>query len=303
LSALVSLTIEDKYKSSVILFPAAQTSISRILLSISGGGEDGISSIGKEEQSEQLLQVLHSEYIRSQIVEKYDLMGHYEINPNEKFKYTKLYNQYKKNISFKRTEFMSIEISVMDKDPQVAADIANDIAALLDSTMNLILKERALKAFSIVEEEYLRLAGQIKVLEDSLVALGQLGVYHPEMQAQALSEAYSQAVANGSTAAAQKLQKEIDILALYGSRFNNIMLFLEFEKESLSHLKQKYTEAKVDAEQRVPHKFVVDSAFRAERKTYPKRSLIVIFSTMATFVLTFVGLLVVENLKEFNKAS
>ena len=301
-SALISLyAIKVKYKSSVIMFPAAQTSISKILLSMSGGGEDGITSIGEEEQAENLLQVLHSEHIRSKIIEKYDLLNHYRIDPNDKYKFTKLFKKYKGNIKFKRTEYMSIEVSVMDEDPQMAADIANDIAALLDSTMNIILKERAVKALKIVEREYYALANQIKELEDSLEILGSLGVYEPEMQAQALSEAYSQAVAAGKKEAARQLQKEIDILARYGSRYTNIMLFLEFEKENLSQLKSKYTEARVEAEQRVPHKFVVDSAFKAERKSYPKRSLIVIFSSLATFILTFIGLLIIENWKEFQK--
>ena len=302
LSAGISLTIKNKFKSSVILFPAAQTSISKILLSMSGGGEDGITTIGEEEQAENLLQVLHSEHIRSKIIEKYDLMNHYKINPNDKYKFTKLHKKYKKNIKFRRTEFMSIEISAMDEDPQMAADIANDIAALLDSTMIYILKERGMKAFEIVENEYLNLARQVSKLEDSLEILGSLGIYDPEMQAQALSEAYSQTVVKGDAKAAGQLQKEIDILAKYGSRFTNIMVYLEFEKENLSNLRSKYIEAKVDAEQKVPHKFVVDSAFKAERKTYPKRSLIVFFSTLSTFILTFLVLLVAENLKEFKKA-
>jgi len=297
-SAGISFTIKDRFKSSVVLFPAAQTSISKILFSLSGGGEDGITSIGEEEQAENLLQVLHSEHIRSKIIEKHDLMNHYGIKPNKKYKMTKLHKKYKKNIKFKRTEYMSVEISVMDEDPQTAADIANDIAALLDSTMNMILKERAVKAFKLVEREYLKLAGQIKELEDSLEILGSLGVYEPEMQAQALSEAYSQAIAQGNIRAAKQLQKEIDILAKYGSRFTNIMLFLEYEKDNLSQLKAKYTEAKVEAEQKVPHKFVVDSAFKAERKTYPKRSIIVFFSCVATFILTFILLLIIENFKE-----
>ncbi len=300
ISIFVSLTIENKYKSTVILFPAAETSISKILLSTTGG-EDGITTIGEEEQAEHLLQVLHSEHIRSKIIKKYNLLGHYEIDPDDQYKNTKLYKRYNGNIKFRRTEFMSVEISVMDKDPKMAADIANDIAALLDSTMNKILKERAIKALNIVKREYFTLTKQVKELEDSLEVLGKLGVYEPEMQAQALSEAYAQALVSGKKDIAKQLQKEIDILAQYGSRFTNIMLFLDFEKQNLSLLKAKYTEARVEAEQSVPHKFVVDSAYKAERKTYPKRSLIVIFSSIATFILTFILLLIVENFKEIKE--
>ena len=52
---------------------------------------------------------------------------------------------------------MAVKISVLDKDPQMAADIANDIAELLDSTKNNMQKVRALKGFKIVEGKYLRI--------------------------------------------------------------------------------------------------------------------------------------------------
>ncbi len=52
---------------------------------------------------------------------------------------------------------MAVKITVFDTDPQMAADMANDIAALLDSTRNFMQKERAVKAFQIVNEEYISL--------------------------------------------------------------------------------------------------------------------------------------------------
>jgi capsular polysaccharide biosynthesis protein len=55
---------------------------------------------------------------------------------------TEALQEYESNITFKRTEYMAVKISVLDKDPQLAADIANTIAALLDSVKNDMQKER-----------------------------------------------------------------------------------------------------------------------------------------------------------------
>ena len=41
--------------------------------------------------------------------------------------------KYKSNVKFRRTEFLSIEIAVLDEDAQMAADIANEIASYMDS--------------------------------------------------------------------------------------------------------------------------------------------------------------------------
>ena len=80
-----------------------------------------------------MLQILNSDEIREQIISKYNLISHYNIKTDEEFPQTNLIEKYKDNISFSRTEFMSVRIDVLDKDPQVAANIGNDIASLLDS--------------------------------------------------------------------------------------------------------------------------------------------------------------------------
>jgi capsular polysaccharide biosynthesis protein len=66
---------------------------------------------------------------------------------------------------------MAVKITVYDKDPQTAADIANNIAELLDSTKIHMQKERAIKGFKIVEVEYLKLKNEISQMEDSLTVL------------------------------------------------------------------------------------------------------------------------------------
>ena len=101
-------------------------------------------------------------------------MEHYGIDTNSNYKVTHLYKEYEDNISFKRTEFMAVKITVLDKDPQYAADIANDITELLDSTKNEMQKQRAERAFEIVRNQYEKLRHEITVMEDSLSVLTSL---------------------------------------------------------------------------------------------------------------------------------
>ena len=62
-------------------------------------------------------------------------------------------------------------------------------------------------------------------------------------------------------------------------------------------VKAKYEEAKVDAEQILSQKFIVNRAVEAEKKAYPIRWLIVVISTVSSMLFAFLLLLIVENIK------
>jgi len=294
-----SFFITPKFKSTVILYPAASNAISKALLTENPSANDDILKFGEEEETEQMLQILNSNKIRDKIIAKYNLMQHYDISPNSNFRNTLLNNEYEQNITFRRTEFMAIKITVLDKDPQMAADIANDITALLDSTKNDMQQERAQKAFVIVRDQYFKLKNEVQAMEDSLKVLRELGVIDYETQAEMINQQLAIELAHGNTGAVDRLQGKLDVLAKYGGSYVSIRDALEYEKKQLSMLKAKYEEAKTDAEQVLPTKFVVNSAYKAERKSYPIRWIIVVITTISAFLLTIVVILIIENLSNY----
>ncbi|MEZ5083822.1 MAG: hypothetical protein R2750_10290 [Bacteroidales bacterium] len=295
------LFIVPKFKSTVIMFPTSTSSISKALLSKNAGEKQDVMQFGEEEQTEQMLQILNSNKIRDKIIEKYNLMKHYDINKDSQFKNTKLFKAYENNIEFRRTEFMAVKISVLDRDADTAALIANDIAELLDSTKNAMQKERALKAFGIVESEYLELKNEIQVMEDSLTRLRELGVHDYESQAEMINQQLAIELAKGNRAGVDALESKLEILAKYGGPYVSIRDALEHEKKQLSEVKAKYEEAKVDAQEVLPQKFVVSSAYAAEKKSYPIRWIIVLVSTLSAFILAVLILAVLNSLSEYNK--
>lgn len=294
-SVIVSYTIEPRYKSTVVLFPASSGSISQSLLTANVAKKD-ILKFGEEEEVEQLMQALYSDEIRDRIIEKYKLMAHYDIDTASRYPYTNLAEKFQNNISFIRTEYMSIEIQVLDTDPQVAADIANDIAALVDTTMNHMKKDRALKALKLVEKEYIALKDHVSQLNDSLRSISEKGVNDYESQSEVFNAAYAKAIIEGKYEGAKLLEEKLAVLAKYGGTYLLITNLLEFEADKLSELEAKYAEAKLDYEQDLPHKFIVNSAVKAEKKSYPIRWLIVAVSTLATFVLALLALILGDKI-------
>jgi len=168
-SVIVSYMIAPKFKSSVILFPKTQVSASQALNNAELiNTDDHIMNFGDEEATEQLIQTLYSEEIRFKIIDKFNLFQHYQIDEKGEYKMTELHEMFMKNIRFKRTEFMAIQIEVLDTDAQMAANIANEIAVLLDSTLNKMQRDVAVEIFKMVENQYKKLKTEIGTIEEHL---------------------------------------------------------------------------------------------------------------------------------------
>ncbi len=291
--------IKPLFESAVVVFPSTTNSVSKALLPQQNGyGDQDILEFGDEAQAEQLLQILHSDEIRSKIIAKYNLLAHYNIPEDAKFKMTSLYKAYGNNISFRRTEFMSVEIKVLDTDPDTAAFIANDIATLLNDVKKRIKKERAGKGLGIVEREYAKIRKDIEGKQERITDLRYKGVHDYESQAAVISEQLAIAtVDNPNGAGVKQLEAKLDTLAKYGGLYVALRDELHLLKEEEVRIKIKYSQAKVDVEEDMPATFEVNTAFPAERKTYPKRSLIVIMASFSTFILTLVTLLILNTIK------
>ncbi len=277
-AVIVSILITPLFEASVVMFPTSSASISKELLVQNYSGRQNIHGFGEEEQAEQLLQILNSEPIRTRIIDKYNLMEHYEIDPEEKYPMTKLFEQYKSNINFRLTEFMSVEISVMDKDPELSAIIANNISDLVDTVYNHMKKERAKEALRLVEREFLDSEKDLVILRDSF-------------------ELLSTQISSEIKTSGDPTNNLIKAISENGALYISMMNMVRTETQVVAGLGLRFKEARLEAEQDLPYKFVVESAFPPEKKAYPNKSLIVIVSTFATLLFALIVLIVIDNIK------
>jgi len=224
--------------------------------------DDHILNFGDEEATEQLIQTLYSEDIRFKIIEKYDLFNHYKINSDSDYPMTELHEEFTDNIKFKRTEYQAVEIEVMDTDPVMAADIANEIASLLDSVLNRMQNEVAVEILKVVEAEFTLLETEIHNIENSLSAF------------------------KGKSS---------------DPKYISLSEQLVNENKRFSDIKAKLTEARVNANQDLPRKFLVTKGYVAEKKSYPVRWLICVVSTFSAFIFAVLMMLFIERYKDLLK--
>lgn len=266
-SAAISLTIVPLYRSVVVLYPTTNVVETRTLL----GVQSTTSGLfGDETATEKVLQILRSDIIKDHLVRKFNLMDHYGISEKAKYKYAILNGRMKKNIVSGKTEYNSVEISVLDADPVVAATMANDIARQIDTVFNRIVKDAGRKSYNAILNSYNEQLSRVKSLEDSLVIRGPGGpvsIYPGNLRA-------GMAVSSWGTASGQ-----------YSPEFLRLINMFESENENLSDIRGRLTEAKMIADQDLPYTHIINEAKVSEKKALPKRSFIVAASTISTLLL------------------
>ena len=322
--------IKPKYKSTVIFFPTSTNSISRALLSENVSDKQDLLAFGEEERAEQMLQILNSDDIRNFIIRKYKLMEHYGIDPGSTFPMTQLIGEYENNISFRQTEYLSIRIDVMDTDPKMAASMANEIASLVDSVKTRLQRERASEALVILGQEYNDKLALMNKKEDSLNWLRSKGIMDYSNQSVIWTEEYAKSFSTynnevaslsvlkkykdendssvintkarieGALARMNHVKPKLDDIARYGGANISLNEQLNLDREELNKLKLQYDRLKVDAVQNLPHKFIINKAVEAERKSYPIRWLIVLVSVFCSFIIAMVSILAIERSKEIS---
>jgi hypothetical protein len=251
LSAGISLLLKPLYESKVILYPSSNITEASTLL---GEASSRTALFGDDDATEKLIQVINSEQVREYLKVKYNLAGHYNIKPGEKYPNTLLAEKMDKYLRCSKTSFGSVEISVRDRDREVACAMANDMAARADTIFNKLQRSAASVMLDEISRSYEIQDRLVRQYEDTLRSLG------------------------GAAA-----------LRIYST--------LETENDYLGVMRGKYLEALAMSRQSLPYILIVDRAVVAEKKAWPRRSLIVLASVVSVSLLLALVLFVAEGIK------
>lgn len=323
-----SLFLKPKYKSSVVLYSTKTYSVSKSLLG--DVYHPDILQFGEEAEAEQLIQIINSDGIRKAIVEKYDLVTHYNLNPKSKTIESDIIRTYDENITVERTPFMSVRIDVLDISPDTAKQIANDISSLIDSAWNRITHERVMQAVSIIQKQLEDKKKLVSDTEDSLKILRKMGIYNYDDQADMIERRYTKAIleyrseaakaasyeknnfdtkkvqdakakANGALSAMHNLEARQALIGEWGGKYFELKELVRVSRDDLTDLSRRYEKTKIDLEHSMSHKFVVNPAVKPDRKAYPVRWLIVLGAMISSFLICLVSIIIVEHMKELKQ--
>ncbi len=171
ITVTIVLLLPNKYKATatIMIPPDTQSAFGGLTSLLSG--KSSLSSMGSKlfgvtgTSEDVLLGILNSRTALTDVIKKFNLIDYYEISENN---IDKTIKAFRKDLSADPNEYGMIEISVINKDPKVAAAISNYFVGLIDS-MNIILNiQRAKNNRIFIEQRYLKNLQDLRVAEDSL---------------------------------------------------------------------------------------------------------------------------------------
>jgi len=326
-SVIISLVLPVYYEATTTLLP-----VNPLLKSpnhVFGTSTENPEPFGTEEDLDRMLAIAESKELTDYVIKEFDLYNHYNIDSSEvkapykiKKKLFKLYNAQK-------NEYGEIEISVEDKDKDLARDMANAIRVKMDEIDQKLMKENQLSTVKMYEKELNGKDDYLKLMKDSLSNLRQkYGIYDIKAQGEFISQTIPKlqsqlAGARGGLkyykgigqrdsarvleARVRELSGQLSAFSGAGEGFNLstfnegrekilfIEQFLESYSEEVAEQREIYRRYKSVAESNIPSIYTVEAAYTPVVKSYPIRWLIVIGSTFVAFVLALMAILLLDR--------
>lgn len=296
-TGVIVFLMPKQYKSTVVLFPSRQFSVSKLVVEANAGNQEDYMQIGDEDDCEKLIQLLTSDALKIKVADAFNLWKRWKVKDTV-FSYHYLRLKWDDMVTIKRTEFNSVKIEVYDYTADSAAFVANGIAAYCDSVKRDMNRDMARQVVKIVKDEYEITLIRMKELEDSLNVLRSLGVLHYKEQVKAYSKSYAKAIEKNDVSAMKRLEGKLDTLKKYGGAYQNVHDNLEKYSSKYPDIKMKYDEALVNYNTSLPSKFVVEKARPNEFKAKPKRLAYLVITILACNVMGLFVLLIKDKYKE-----
>ena len=327
LSIIVALLLPVYYKAGTTFLAASPdlTNPSKLF----GGNE--VSVYGTGNDIERLMGIATSEETLSFLIDSFNLLEVYEIDPDSKRARNDVREALSDLYGVKRTQYDAVEITVEDKDPIRAANMAN---AARDRIANVIRRvtsngqgDMATMYTSSITMKKLRL----NAIQDSLKVLTKLyGIVDVQSQKEALSGLlgrterdltsdsvkYSrlktmrvgsrmrdtlnvlQARIEAQRSMLVQLHNQLNSFAAVSGTVEALQTELEILSEQLAYDQERLRQFETMGSTSGPVIHLLDIAFVPDRKSRPIRWLIVVGSTLAAFLFTALGILLIDTYKD-----
>ncbi len=147
-SAVAAMFIKPLYLSTGVMMPTNSNRLTKAIMDYHYSMD--FMDYGAEYDCEHAVQILMSKQMETAVCNHFNLMEHYAIKPTAKYAKNDLSKRYKRYVTIKRTDYLGVQVSVLDQDPQMAADMVNYILDMYDTLCREIHHERAVDAAEVM---------------------------------------------------------------------------------------------------------------------------------------------------------
>ncbi len=278
-----SLFIKPKFKSTGKLYPV------------------NFQVYSEESESEQLLENIRSVDIKFRLIDAFMLDKVYKINRQDPLYKTYILDKFNKNISFKKTEFETVEIKVLDENPQRASDMVDSLMLYFNQLLQYQHSVKYLEVADIAAHDLVKKNAEIDTIMNRMNELrNENGLLDYDAQVEAATVGLMEASNKGGNV--KNAQELLENLREKGGEFKRLQNILVEYEHVADSLKILHDWGLSHGTKKISYGIVVERPFPADKKSYPVRWLIVFLSTIGAFAASIVTVLLIDYIRERNTA-
>ena len=267
--------ITPMYKSEAILYPS------------------NVAAYSDETFTEQMLQIMQSNEIMDSVVEKFDLMRHYKIDKGYKYWKTALIGEYRDNVRISRTPYDAVLIKVLDKDPEMAYNMVNEIIRLYDNKVRTLHKIKRAETVQMYKRQLNEKQEFIDSLKQRMAEIStNYGVVEYASQSREVTRGF---LGNNGSKKSDDVKEMKSNIQQYGPEIISLTQMIQSESQAYSAVKLDYEQELRFYNAEMTFSNVVSQPFIADKKTYPVRWVVVALCGLAACVLSILVVYVMEH--------
>jgi capsular polysaccharide biosynthesis protein len=285
LSAIFSSStfIKPKFKSTARIYPSIN-----------------VYTFSDESESEQLLEIVNSQDIKLRVIDAFNLSEVYKISKQDPHYLTYMMADFNDNVKFKKTEYETVEIQVLDTDPQRASSMCDTIIAFVNEKVREIHSIKYKEVVDIAKKDLTKIDGEIDSISKSMDVLRKdYRILDYETQVEEITKGMVKVLADQkkNTSGGQELDRWMKSLSEKGGEF----VFLKSQLKNLffqrDSVKQSYDWSLSNLQKKIVYAQPIQKPVPSDKKAYPIRWLIVLLSTVSALFVSVLVILLLESKK------
>jgi len=329
IGSLIFALLKDDYYQAVTLFYAANHDLAKP--NLIGSNNSSKNYYGTGEDIDRILSICNSNLVADHLIEKFDLYNHYDIDTSSLRAKSKIKLKFFDLFTITKTKFDGIELAVEDKDPKLAAAIANAGRLRVNEVAQNLVKQSQAKEIIAYENSIKSKEQKLAILSDSLTCLRvKYGIYNTINQSIELPDLMlSTSLEYAKTSARLDLLKKYpqidpDTIILLEADLSGIAQEVKMTEERLRLFQEGVSpyERTYRLHQQIKDQIGIDinmleqlraaytNDFTAIHlveaatvpiiKSRPKRSILILGSIFIAFLFSVIGVLLLESYKDVN---
>ena len=264
------IVITPKFKSLAIIYPVNTYTYS------------------KESTTEQMLQVLNSNDIKEKMLAAFDLLKHYKIDPKEPQYYTYFLDEYNSNVNINKTEYESVEITVLDKNSKIACQMVDSIVKFYDDKIASLHKRKQKEVIEISRAEFVKKKHELDSLE-SIVKNYRQNYGIMNYNSQVLEATKGEFAGNNQTKELFKNLQE------YGVDYQRLDSMLYNVRKEVIYDKYMLEVAYREYNKHISYSQIISTPYPADKKSYPIRWIVVAITVITSLIFSIIVIAVIES--------